>query len=65
MQKTKKSVAKRFKITATGKVLHRAPGHRHLLRSKSRRKLATAGKDRALDSNAFIKHIKRALPGAF
>ncbi len=35
MQKTKKSVAKRFKLTGRGKLVRRSPGHRHLLRSKS------------------------------
>jgi large subunit ribosomal protein L35 len=43
--KTKKSVAKRFKITARGKVLRMHAGKRHLLASKSpkrRRKLGTA-----------------------
>ncbi|MBX3743823.1 MAG: 50S ribosomal protein L35 [Verrucomicrobiae bacterium] len=33
--KTKKSVAKRFKITATGKVMRSRSGRRHLLQSKS------------------------------
>ena len=33
--KTKKSVAKRFKITATGKALRRSAGRRHLLQTKS------------------------------
>ncbi len=33
--KTKKSVAKRFKITATGKVMRSRAGRRHLLQSKS------------------------------
>jgi large subunit ribosomal protein L35 len=33
--KTKKSVAKRFKITATGKVLRSRPSKRHLLQGKS------------------------------
>lgn len=31
MQKTKKSVAKRFKLTVTGKMVRRTPGFRHLL----------------------------------
>ena len=35
MQKTKKSIAKRFKITASGKVLRRSPGKRHLLSAKT------------------------------
>ncbi|HJN90737.1 MAG TPA: 50S ribosomal protein L35 [Verrucomicrobiota bacterium] len=43
--KTRKSVAKRFKITATGKIVRSRPGKRHLLASKSakrRRKLGTS-----------------------
>ncbi len=32
--KTKKSVAKRFKITASGKVLRTSAGRRHLCQSK-------------------------------
>jgi large subunit ribosomal protein L35 len=32
--KTKKSVAKRFKITASGKVLRSSAGRRHLAQSK-------------------------------
>ena len=37
MQKTKKSIAKRYKVTGTGKLMRRRPGHRHLLRKKSRK----------------------------
>lgn len=33
--KTKKIVAKRFKITKTGKVLHRVQGMRHIRRNKT------------------------------
>ena len=33
--KTKKSVAKRFKITASGKVLRSRAGKRHLLQTKN------------------------------
>jgi large subunit ribosomal protein L35 len=33
--RTKKSVAKRFKITATGKVLRSSAGRRHLLQTKN------------------------------
>ena len=42
--KTRKSVAKRFKITASGKIVRNRPGKRHLLASKTakrRRKLGT------------------------
>jgi large subunit ribosomal protein L35 len=33
--KTHKGIKGRFKFTKTGKVLHRAPGRRHLMSSKS------------------------------
>ena len=33
--KTKKAVAKRFKTTATGKLMRRSQGRKHLLRKKS------------------------------
>ena len=36
-QKTKKAVAKRFKITKSGKVLFRQQGFRHLLSKKNKR----------------------------
>ena len=36
-KKTRKAVAKRFKKTATGKVLHKKPGRRHLAASKTRK----------------------------
>jgi len=36
-QKTKKSAAKRFKITKTGKVLYRQQGFRHLISKKSKK----------------------------
>ena len=42
--KTRKAVAKRFKITGTGKVMRSRSGKRHLLQSKSpkrRRKLGS------------------------
>lgn len=36
-KKTKKAAAKRLKITATGKVKFKKPGHGHLLSCKSRK----------------------------
>jgi large subunit ribosomal protein L35 len=46
MQKTKKSVAKRFKLTATGLLLRRTPGFRHLLASKSTKSKRRACRDK-------------------
>ncbi len=40
--KSKKSAVKRFKITATGKVLHRSKGFRHLRSKKNKRWLRRA-----------------------
>jgi len=36
--KTNKAAKKRFKVTATGKVLFRPTGHKHLMSSKSAKK---------------------------
>lgn len=38
-QKTHKSAAKRFKITKTGKVVHRGHGMRHLKKNKTKKRL--------------------------
>ena len=59
--KTKKSVAKRFKITARGKVLRPRAGRRHLLQTKNpkrRRSLGTA----TLVSETDAYRIKQNLP---
>jgi large subunit ribosomal protein L35 len=36
-KKTRKAVVKRFKKSATGKILHKKPGRRHLAASKTRK----------------------------
>ena len=61
MQKTKKSVAKRFKLTATGKLIRRTPGFRHLLASKSTKQKRRASKDK-LVAEGHAKPLKRCLP---
>ena len=43
--KTKKSVAKRFKITARGKVLRPRAGRRHLLQTKNPKRRRVLGKN--------------------
>ena len=47
--KTKKSVAKRFKITGTGKVLRSRAGLRHLLAGKSAKRRRSLGKSKVVD----------------
>jgi large subunit ribosomal protein L35 len=59
--KTRKAVAKRFKVTGTGKVLRRKQGKRHLLQGKSRKRKRALGKA-ALVSAADIKNVKENLP---
>jgi large subunit ribosomal protein L35 len=46
MQKTKKSIAKRFKLTAKGKLVRRTPGFRHLLGAKSTKQKRRASRDK-------------------
>ncbi|MGA7882597.1 MAG: 50S ribosomal protein L35 [Terrimicrobiaceae bacterium] len=61
--KTRKSVAKRFKITARGKVLRTRGGRRHLLQCKSakrKRKLAKS----VLVHDSDVARIKINLPFA-
>jgi large subunit ribosomal protein L35 len=59
--KTRKSVAKRFKITARGKVLRAHPSRRHLLSTKSakrKRRLAKAARVDGTD----VARVKANLP---
>ena len=52
MQKTKKSVAKRFKLTARGKLMRRTPGFRHLLSAKSTKQKRRARRNKRLKVRA-------------
>ena len=61
MQKTKKSVAKRFKLTATGKLMRRTPGFRHLLSAKSTSSKRRATKDKT-DAPGHAAALKQCLP---
>jgi len=61
--KTKKAVAKRFKITGTGRLLHKQAGRSHLLSkktSKRKRHLRALGEITGQDKT----RMKRLLPGA-
>ncbi|MBP5191056.1 MAG: 50S ribosomal protein L35 [Opitutales bacterium] len=62
MQKTKKSIAKKFKITGTGKVMLRKPGYRHFLRHKSNSRLRRAGKDVCLSNAKQAAAVRAAMP---
>jgi len=59
--KTRKSVAKRFRVTATGKLVRSKASRRHLLSSKSaklKRKMAKP----ALVHESDVARIKACLP---
>ena len=47
--KTKKAVAKRFKITGTGKVMRSHAGKRHLLQTKSPKRRRALGGAKVVD----------------
>lgn len=59
--KTRKAVAKRFKVTGTGKVLRRKQGRRHLLQSKNRKRKRNLGKA-ALVSDRDLFKVMGNLP---
>jgi large subunit ribosomal protein L35 len=60
-RKTKKSVAKRFKVTGTGKVLRSQAGRRHLLASKNAKRKRQLAKTAVLDRTDESR-VKENLP---
>ncbi len=62
-RKTKKAVAKRFKITATGKVLTSHAGRRHLASSKNRKRMRRLGRTKVVHVTDE-QRIKQNLPFA-
>ncbi len=59
--KTRKAVAKRFKITGTGKVVHYRAGKRHILGKKSAKRKRRLSKPKVL-TGTQAKMIKKMLP---
>lgn len=59
--KTRKAVAKRFKVTGTGKLLRRCQGKRHLLQSKNAKRRRRLGQAKVTDA-ADEPRLKRCLP---
>ncbi len=60
-RKTKKAVAKRFKVTGTGKVLRSQAQRRHLLASKSAKRKRLLAKS-ALVDESDVARVKENLP---
>lgn len=59
-QKTRKSAAKRFKVSGTGKITHRAQGARHLKSGKTSKRLRHLKQPREV-LGIFKKKVKRML----
>ena len=59
--KTRKSVAKRFKITARGKILRSRSSRRHLLSAKSAKRKRRLGKAARVDKTDEAR-VKANLP---
>lgn len=60
-RKTKKAVAKRFKVTGTGKVLRSHASRRHLMSSKSAKRKRHLAKCALVDTSD-VARIKENLP---
>ncbi|MCS7200364.1 MAG: 50S ribosomal protein L35 [Caldimicrobium sp.] len=58
--KTNRSAAKRFKVTATGKILHKPSGKRHLLRKKSSKTKRALSKYKEL-FKGYYHHVAKVL----
>ena len=61
MRKTNKAFKKRFKITATGKVMFSRAGRRHLAGSKRSKKKRAHRRAKGMDSTD-IHRVMRSLP---
>lgn len=61
MQKTRKAIAKRFKVSASGKLIRRSANRRHLLRHKSTKQRRKTGQDQVVPAS-HTPQLKRALP---
>lgn len=63
INKTRKAVAKRFKITGTGKILRRKQGKRHILQKKSSKRKRALGRP-ALVHSTQVWAVKQNMPFA-
>lgn len=62
--KTKKAVAKRFKLTPSGKIKYYPVGKSHLLTRKTRKRTRGLRRPVTLEDNKKKKYIKKLLPYA-
>jgi large subunit ribosomal protein L35 len=61
--KTKRSTAKRFKVTGTGKLVRHHAYHSHILTTKTRKQKRRLRKAAVADQTV-VKAIKRCMPYA-
>ena len=59
--KTNKAVAKRFKVTGSGKIVRHKTGRRHLLSCKSRKRKRSLSRTTTVDSR-LKHHVVELLP---
>jgi len=64
MIKTRKSIAKKFKVTGTGKVIRRSPGKRHFLRNKTVKQKRRMSQDQVC-SKGVAKFVRIGCPDLF
>ncbi len=64
MLKTKKGVAKRFKLTKKGKIKYHAGGKSHLETCKKSSRVRCLRKARTVRNKKELKYLKRMLPYA-
>jgi large subunit ribosomal protein L35 len=57
-------MAKRFKVTGSGKVLRRTTRQRHLMRKLSKKRKRRAAVDKPV-AKSLARHVKVAAPGIF
>ena len=60
--KTKKGVAKRFRITKTGKIKYHAGGKSHLATGKEPERLRHLRKPKTIRLKKSLKYLRRMLP---
>ena len=60
--KTKKGVAKRFKLTKKGKIKYATCGKSHLMSSKTRKRLRGLRKSKIMRDKADASQIRKMLP---
>lgn len=62
--KTNRSAAKRFKVTANGKIMHKKAGKSHLLRKKNRKTKRHLKQYKEVFAG-FYDHIAKAIADKF